>query len=111
MKTSMKTLTMAPVLPRRERAPTLRLEHHSRWRRNSASNRPTQGAVAFQESTWFEPEDIAQIKVLKTPRELAILGPRGVNGVIVITTKQTQGHPRQSAAATMQRSVTPEAPI
>jgi TonB-dependent SusC/RagA subfamily outer membrane receptor len=37
---------------------------------------------------WFKPDDIAEIKVLKRPDELAIYGPRGVNGVIVITTKQ-----------------------
>jgi TonB-dependent SusC/RagA subfamily outer membrane receptor len=37
---------------------------------------------------WFKPDDIAEIKVLTRPDELAIYGPRGVNGVIVITTKQ-----------------------
>ena len=36
---------------------------------------------------WFKPEDIAEIKVLKFPHELAEYGPNGVNGVIVITTK------------------------
>ncbi|MGZ3333179.1 MAG: hypothetical protein ACXU9O_10810 [Gemmatimonadaceae bacterium] len=41
--------------------------------------------------TWFKPDDIAQIKVLKYPDELALYGPRGVNGVIVITTKQARG--------------------
>jgi TonB-dependent SusC/RagA subfamily outer membrane receptor len=41
--------------------------------------------------SWFKPDDIAQIKVLKYPDELAIYGPRGVNGVIVITTKQARG--------------------
>jgi TonB-dependent SusC/RagA subfamily outer membrane receptor len=41
--------------------------------------------------SWFKPEDIAQIKVLKYPDELALYGPRGVNGVIVITTKQARG--------------------
>jgi TonB-dependent SusC/RagA subfamily outer membrane receptor len=40
---------------------------------------------------WFKPDDIAQIKVLKYPDELALYGPRGVNGVIVITTKQARG--------------------
>jgi TonB-dependent SusC/RagA subfamily outer membrane receptor len=40
---------------------------------------------------WFKPEDITQIRVLKRPDELAIYGPRGVNGVIVITTKQGFG--------------------
>ena len=43
---------------------------------------------------WFEPEDIAQIKVLKAPAETSVYGPRGVNGVIVITTKQAA--PRKS---------------
>jgi TonB-dependent SusC/RagA subfamily outer membrane receptor len=38
--------------------------------------------------TWIKPDDIAQIKVLKSTNELALYGPRGVNGVIVITTKQ-----------------------
>lgn len=41
--------------------------------------------------SWFKPDDIAQIKVLKYPDELALYGPRGVNGVIVITTKQARG--------------------
>jgi TonB-dependent SusC/RagA subfamily outer membrane receptor len=43
---------------------------------------------------WFKPEDIAQIRVLKYPDELAVYGPRGVNGVIVITTKQVRGPTR-----------------
>ena len=43
---------------------------------------------------WFKPEDIADIKVLKQPHELAEYGPRGVNGVIVITTKQNPGRRR-----------------
>jgi TonB-dependent SusC/RagA subfamily outer membrane receptor len=37
---------------------------------------------------WFKPEDISQIRVLTSPDELAIYGPQGVNGVILITTKQ-----------------------
>jgi TonB-dependent receptor-like protein len=37
---------------------------------------------------WFKPEDIAEIKVLKYPHELSVYGPNGVNGVIVISTKQ-----------------------
>jgi TonB-dependent starch-binding outer membrane protein SusC len=37
---------------------------------------------------WFKPEDIVDIRVLKHPHELAEYGPTGVNGVIVITTKQ-----------------------
>jgi TonB-dependent SusC/RagA subfamily outer membrane receptor len=40
---------------------------------------------------WFTPEDIAQIKVLKYPHELAVYGPRGASGVIVITTKLAAG--------------------
>jgi len=43
---------------------------------------------------WFKPEDIAQIRVLKSPDELAIYGPDGVNGVILITTKQAAGRSR-----------------
>ena len=43
---------------------------------------------------WFKPEDIAEIKVLKYPYELAEYGPSGVNGVIVITTKQAAGRKR-----------------
>ena len=41
--------------------------------------------------TWLKPDDIAQIRVLKSTGDLAIYGPRGVNGVIVITTKQALG--------------------
>ena len=37
---------------------------------------------------WFKPEDIAEVKVLRYPYELAEYGPSGTNGVIVITTKQ-----------------------
>ena len=36
---------------------------------------------------WFGPEEIAGITVVKNPADLAIYGPRGVNGVIAITTK------------------------
>ena len=36
---------------------------------------------------WLTLEDIARITVVKNPADLAIYGPRGVNGVIVITTK------------------------
>ena len=43
---------------------------------------------------WFKPEDIAEIKVLKAPHELAEYGPNGVNGVILITTKQDARRPR-----------------
>jgi TonB-dependent starch-binding outer membrane protein SusC len=38
--------------------------------------------------TWFEPEDIVRITVLKSPSDIAVYGARGVNGVIVITTRQ-----------------------
>jgi len=37
---------------------------------------------------WFELEDILRIAVLKDPAETAVYGPGGVNGVILITTKQ-----------------------
>jgi TonB-dependent SusC/RagA subfamily outer membrane receptor len=37
---------------------------------------------------WFKPEDIIRISVLKSPSDLAVYGPRGVNGVILITTRQ-----------------------
>jgi TonB-dependent SusC/RagA subfamily outer membrane receptor len=40
---------------------------------------------------WFKPEDIAAMRVLKSPEDLAVYGPRGVNGVIVITTRQAAG--------------------
>lgn len=45
---------------------------------------------------WFKPEDIVEIKVLKFPHELAEYGADGVNGVIVVTTKQalTRRNPR-----------------
>jgi TonB-dependent SusC/RagA subfamily outer membrane receptor len=36
---------------------------------------------------WLRPEDISRITVVKNPADLAIFGPRGVNGVVVITTK------------------------
>jgi TonB-dependent SusC/RagA subfamily outer membrane receptor len=38
--------------------------------------------------TWFKPEDVLWVSVLKGPAERAVYGPRGVNGVILITTKQ-----------------------
>lgn len=37
---------------------------------------------------WFRPEDIVAIRVLKTPAETSVYGPRGVHGVILITTRQ-----------------------
>ena len=37
---------------------------------------------------WLKPEDIVQIKVLKDPSDTAVYGPRGVNGVILVTTRQ-----------------------
>ncbi len=36
----------------------------------------------------FKPEDIVRIKALKDPAETSVYGPRGVNGVILITTKE-----------------------
>jgi TonB-dependent SusC/RagA subfamily outer membrane receptor len=35
---------------------------------------------------WLRREDIARIEVVKNPADLAIYGPRGVNGVVLITT-------------------------
>src|SRR5262245_19775408 len=37
---------------------------------------------------WLRPEDIARIDVLKDLSETSIYGPRGVHGVILITTKR-----------------------
>jgi TonB-dependent SusC/RagA subfamily outer membrane receptor len=37
---------------------------------------------------WFKPEDIVRISVLKSPSDIAVYGARGVNGVILITTRQ-----------------------
>jgi TonB-dependent SusC/RagA subfamily outer membrane receptor len=42
---------------------------------------------------WFKPDDIAEIQVLKSPEDLAVYGPRAVNGVIVIKTTQAVGRP------------------
>jgi TonB-dependent SusC/RagA subfamily outer membrane receptor len=39
---------------------------------------------------WFRPEDISNLRVLTNPAETAVYGPRGVNGVIVIATKQAR---------------------
>lgn len=36
---------------------------------------------------WIRPEDVSRITVVKNPADLAIYGPRGVNGVVEITTK------------------------
>ena len=36
---------------------------------------------------WFKPEDIVRIRALKDPAETRVYGPRGANGVILITTK------------------------
>jgi TonB-dependent SusC/RagA subfamily outer membrane receptor len=41
--------------------------------------------------TWFKPEDIVQVRVLKNPAETSLYGPQGVNGVILITTRQGLG--------------------
>jgi TonB-dependent SusC/RagA subfamily outer membrane receptor len=41
--------------------------------------------------TWFKPEDIVQVRVLKNPAETSVYGPQGVNGVILITTRQGLG--------------------
>jgi len=44
---------------------------------------------------WFKPEDIADIRVLKYPHEVAEYGANGANGVIVITTKQAPGRSKR----------------
>lgn len=36
---------------------------------------------------WLDPDQIARIQVLKYPVETAIYGPRGVYGVVLITTR------------------------
>ena len=36
---------------------------------------------------WFEPEDILEIKVLRNPADAAVYGPRGVNGVVLVSTR------------------------
>jgi TonB-dependent SusC/RagA subfamily outer membrane receptor len=38
---------------------------------------------------WFQPQDILRIQVLKAPSETTVYGSEGVNGVILITTKQS----------------------
>ena len=38
---------------------------------------------------WLAPEQIARIEVLTDPAQVAIYGPRGGNGVILITTKRS----------------------
>lgn len=37
---------------------------------------------------WFQPEDIISITILKDPSETTVYGPSGVNGVVLITTRQ-----------------------
>lgn len=37
---------------------------------------------------WVTLGDIVQIKVLKNPAETTVYGPRGLNGVIILTTRQ-----------------------
>jgi TonB-dependent starch-binding outer membrane protein SusC len=44
---------------------------------------------------WVAPEQIVRIEVLKHPAETAIYGPRGANGVVLITTTGGQWPPRQ----------------
>ena len=44
--------------------------------------------------TWFKPDDIKEIKVLKEPVETSVYGPKGANGVIVINTKQARKPPQ-----------------
>jgi TonB-dependent SusC/RagA subfamily outer membrane receptor len=44
--------------------------------------------------TWFKPDDIKEIKVLKEPFETSVYGSKGTNGVIVIGTKQARKPPQ-----------------
>jgi hypothetical protein len=44
---------------------------------------------------WIKLEDVVDIKVLTRPHELAVYGPKGVNGVIVITTTAARRSPRR----------------
>ena len=37
---------------------------------------------------WVKLEDIVEIKALRFPAETAVYGPRGVHGVIIMTTRQ-----------------------
>ena len=37
---------------------------------------------------WLKPDDVAKIQILNGPAEKAVYGPRGANGVVVITTTQ-----------------------
>ena len=37
---------------------------------------------------WLQLEDIVRVKVLKDPVETTVFGQSGINGVILITTKQ-----------------------
>ena len=45
---------------------------------------------------WFRLGEIKSINVLKTPEDLSVYGPRGRNGVILITTKHGANPPSQS---------------
>lgn len=37
---------------------------------------------------WVKLDDVVRIRVLKDPSETAVYGPRGVNGIVLITTRQ-----------------------
>lgn len=37
---------------------------------------------------WLRPADIARIEVLRYPAETSVYGPRGANGVVLITTRR-----------------------
>jgi TonB-dependent SusC/RagA subfamily outer membrane receptor len=39
---------------------------------------------------WLSPADIMRIDVLKYPAETSVYGPRGANGVILITTTRSR---------------------
>jgi hypothetical protein len=38
---------------------------------------------------WLKPEDIVHVRVLRDPAETVVHGPRGVHGVVLVTTRQS----------------------
>jgi outer membrane receptor for ferrienterochelin and colicin len=38
---------------------------------------------------WLKPEDIVHVRVLRGPAETVVHGPRGVHGVVLVTTRQS----------------------
>ena len=64
------------------------------------ANRTENDATGFQEVDYgngvgeISPDDIASISVLKGPSAAALYGSRAANGVVLISTKKRQAHPR-----------------